>query len=471
MTMSLLDLSRWQFAITVMFHMTFPAITVGLSIFLAVVYGMYWRTGRAVYLQMFRFWRRIFAVGFAIGVVAGAVITFEMGLNWGVYGAKTGPVLGPILGMEVVTAFFVEAGFIGVLLYGEGRVRKATMFVSTVMVALGTLLSSTWIIAANSWMQTPAGYQLVDGRFEPTDWMRVIFNPSFIWRWPHMVAAVLISAGFFMAGISAWYLVRGRAVGFARRSMSIALGVAAVLMPVQLYLGDNVAGHELLSQPAKLEAIEGNWGNGNTGFVLFAIPDQQAARNIAELNIPCLGSAISAKDLSCGTAMPGLDLTPAADRPDMAATFWGFRIMFFAGVLMFGTAFAATVLRFRNRLWSSHRFHRFVLWSTPAGILAILGGWVTAEAGRQPWIVFGRLRTSDAVSRLASGEVLFSMIGFSALYLVMLVAYITYIVRTVHCGPEHDDPRREPRPHAPDPASIPRSDTPALLGPREVAAR
>ncbi|MDP4504955.1 cytochrome ubiquinol oxidase subunit I [Nonomuraea turcica] len=469
--MSLLDLSRWQFAITVMFHMTFPAITVELSIFLAVVYGMYWRTGRAVYLQMFRFWRRIFAVGFAIGVVAGAVITFEMGLNWGVYGAKTGPVLGPILGMEVVTAFFVEAGFIGVLLYGEGRVRKATMFMSTVMVALGTLLSSTWIIAANSWMQTPAGYQLIDGRFEPTDWMRVIFNPSFIWRWPHMVAAVLISAGFFMAGISAWYLVRGRAVGFARRSMSIALGVAAVLMPVQLYLGDNVAGHELLSQPAKLEAIEGNWGNGNTGFVLFAIPDQQAARNIAELTIPCLGSAISAKDLSCGTAMPGLDLTPAADRPDMAATFWGFRIMFLAGVLMFGTAFAATVLRLRNRLWTARRFHRFVLWSTPAGVLAILGGWVTAEAGRQPWIVFGRLRTSDAVSHLASGEVLFSMIGFSALYLVALVAYIAYIVRTVHRGPEHDDPRREPRPPAPDPTSIPHAGAPALLGPREVAAR
>ncbi|MFI6744155.1 cytochrome ubiquinol oxidase subunit I [Nonomuraea sp. NPDC050451] len=468
--MSLLDLSRWQFAVTVMFHMTFPAITVGLSIFLSVVYGMYWRTGKPVYLQMFRFWRRIFAVGFAIGVVAGAVITFEMGLNWGVYGAKTGPIIGPILGMEVVTAFFVEAGFIGVLLYGEGRVRKPTMFVSTIMVALGTLLSSTWIIVANSWMQTPAGYRLVDGRFEPTDWMRVIFNPSFVWRWPHMVAAVLVSAAFFMAGISAWYLVKGRAKGFARRSMSIALGAAAVLMPVQLYLGDSVSGHELPSQLPKLEAIEGNWAGGNTGFILFAIPDQQAARNIAELNIPCLGSAISAKDLSCGTAMPGLDRTPAADRPDMAATFWGFRVMFFAAVLMFGTAFAATILRMRNRLWTARRFHRFVLWTTPAGILAILGGWVTAETGRQPWIVFGQLRTSEAVSKLAPGEVLFSVIGFSVLYLVMLVAYIAYILHTVHLGPERDDPRREPRPDAPGTASIQLSGSPALLGPREVAA-
>jgi cytochrome d ubiquinol oxidase subunit I len=440
--MSLLDLSRWQFAITVMFHMTFPAITVGLAILLSVVYGLYWRTGRAVYLQMFRFWRRIFAVGFAIGVVAGAVITFQMGLSWGVYGAKTGPVIGPIIGMEVVTAFFVEAGFIGVLLYGDGRVRKGTMFASTVMVALGTLLSSTWIIAANSWMQTPAGYKMVDGRFEPTNWMQAIFNPSFIWRWPHMVAAVLISASFFVAGISAWYLVKGRATGFARRSMSIALGVAALLMPVQLYLGDSVAGHELPYQLPKLAAIEGNWDNGNTGFILFAIPDQEAARNIAALDIPCLGSAI-AKDLSCGTAMPGLKLVPTADRPNMAATFWGFRVMFLAALLMFGTAFAATVLRIRNRLWTARRFHRFVLWTTPAGILAILGGWVTAEAGRQPWVVFGQLRTSAAVSRLAPGEVLFSVTGFSALYLIMLLSYIAYIVRVTRIGPERDDPRHE----------------------------
>lgn len=185
--------------------------------------------------------------------------------------------------MEVVTAFFVEAGFIGVLLYGDGRVRKGTMFLSTVMVSIGTVLSSTWIIAANSWMQTPAGYKVVHGQFEPTDWMRVIFNPSFLWRWPHMLAAVLISASFFVAGISAWYLVKGRAKGFARRSMSIALGIAALLMPVQLYLGDNVAGHELPYQLSKLEAIEGNWDNGDTGFVLFSIPDQQAARNIAQL--------------------------------------------------------------------------------------------------------------------------------------------------------------------------------------------
>jgi len=433
--MSLLDLSRWQFVITVMFHMTFPAITVGLSILLSVLYGMHWKTRRAVYLQMFRFWRRVFAVGFAIGVVAGIVITFEMGLNWGVYAARTGPIIGPIIGMEVVTAFFVEAGFIGVLLYGDGRVKQATMFASTVMVALGTILSSTWIIAANSWMQTPAGFVVRNGRFEPTDWSAAVFNPSFVWRWPHMVLAVLISAAFFVAGIGAYYLVKGRALPFARRSVSIALGVAAMLVPVQIFVGDHTAGAVLPHQLSKLEALEGNWTEGNTGFVLFAIPDQQAERNLVELNIPCLGSAIN-RDLTCKTAIPGLELTPKADRPDMAAVFWGFRVMFLAALLMFGTAFYATILRFRRKLWTSRRFHRFLLWTTPVGILAILGGWATAETGRQPWVVFGQLRTAEAVSHLAPGELVFSVVGFSLLYVVMLVAYIAYIIHTVRIGPE-----------------------------------
>jgi cytochrome d ubiquinol oxidase subunit I len=436
---SLLALSRWQFAITVMFHMTFPAITVGTSILLCVLYGMYWKTQEPVYLQMFRFWRRIFAVGFAIGVVAGIVIVFEFGLNWGVFAAKTGPIMGPILGMEVVTAFFVEAGFIGILLYGEGRVRQGTMFASTVMVSLGTILSSTWIIANNSWMQTPSGFVVRHGLFEPVNWLHVIFSPSFVWRWWHMLAAVLISACFFVAGIGAWYLVKGRALPFARRSVSIGLGLAAILLPLQIFLGDHVAGHELPYQLPKLEAIEGNWTSGNTGYVIFAIPDQQARHNIAELSIPCLGSAIT-KDLSCKTGVPGLDLTPQQDRPLMAPVFWGFRIMFYGALLMFGTLFYATILRFRRRLWTSRRFHTWLIWMTPVGILAILGGWVTAEAGRQPWVVFGYLRTSAAVSHLAPAELVFSVAGFCLMYAVMLGVYIAYIVRTMRIGPERDHP-------------------------------
>lgn len=450
--MSLLALSRWQFAITVMFHMTFPAITVGTSILLCVLYGLHWRTGKPVYLQMFRFWRRIFAVGFAIGVVAGVVIVFQFGLEWGGFAAKTGPIMGPILGMEVVTAFFVEAGFIGVLLYGDGRVRRGTMFVATVMVSLGTILSSTWIIANNSWMQTPSGFAIRNGQFVPVNWLEVIFSPSFVWRWWHMLAAVLISACFFVAGIGAWYLVRDRSLPFARRTVSIGLGVAAILLPLQLFLGDHVAGHELGSQLPKLEALEGNWGSGNTGYVIFAIPDQQAEHNLAEFSIPCLGSAI-AKDLSCKTGVPGLDLTPHQDQPLMAPVFWGFRAMFYGALLMFGTVFYATILRFRRRLWSSPRFHRWLIWMSPVGILAILGGWVTAETGRQPWIVYGYLRTSAAVSHLASGELVFSVLGFCLIYAVMLIAYIGYIVRTLRIGPERDHPDLQPdQPDDPQPA-------------------
>jgi cytochrome d ubiquinol oxidase subunit I len=449
--MSSVDLSRWQFALTVMFHMTFPAITVGLSVFLCVVYGIYWRTGRPVYLQMFRFWRRIFAVGFALGVVAGAVITFQFGLNWGVYAARTGPVIGPIVGMEVATAFFVEAGFIGVLLYGDGRVRTGVMFLATVMVSIGTFLSSTWIIVANSWMQTPAGYRIVDGQYQPTDWVQVIFNPSFLWRWPHMVVAVLISAAFFVAGVSAWYLVKGRAVAFARRSLSIGLGIAALLMPVQVWLGDHVAGQYVAPyQLTKLAALEADWADGDTGWNVVAVPDNATASNRWELNIPCLGSAI-AHDLSCSSSVPGLTDFPRDTWPNVAATFWGFRIMIFGAFIMFGTAFAASVLRLRNRLWTARRFHTFLVWTTPVGILAILGGWVTAEAGRQPWVVFGQLRTADAMSDLAPGAVWFSVVGFVLLYLVMLVAYVGYIVRTVRIGPDRDDPRQPPRSAVPTP--------------------
>jgi cytochrome d ubiquinol oxidase subunit I len=457
--LSALILARWQFAFTVMFHMTFPSLTVGLSILLCVLYGMHWKTGKAVYLQMFRFWRRIFAVGFALGVVAGIVITFELGLNWGVFAAKAGPIQGPLLGMEVVTAFFVEAGFIGVLLYGDGRVRRGTMFAATVMVSIGTLLSTTWIMANNSWMQTPAGYKIVDGQFQPTNWASVIFSPSFIWRWPHMLMAVLVSSGFFVAGVGAYYLIKGRALPFARRTVSIGLGVAAILLPVQVFVGDQVAAHLFPAQPSKAEAAEGNWSTPSTGWMLFAIPDQQAQRNIAQFSIPCLGSAF-AGDLSCKTANPPLDLTSEADQPVMAAVFWGFRVMFFSALWMFGILFYATILRFRRKLWTAKRFHRFLVWATPAGIIAILGGWVTAETGRQPWVVFGQLRTSAAVSHLAPPEVLFSVVGFSLLYLGLLVAYIVYIVRAIRIGPERDHPDRDGRPSL-DAAGV---GAPALAG-------
>jgi cytochrome d ubiquinol oxidase subunit I len=309
------------------------------------------------------------------------------------------------------------------------------------------VLSSTWIIAANSWMQTPTGYAMQNGQFVPTNWAAAIFNPSFDWRFPHMLLAVLISAAMFIAGIAAYYLVKKRAMGFGRRSLSVALGVLAILIPIQLVVGDSVAEYVTVPyQLSKLEAWEGNWASTNSGYVLFAIPDQAAQKNLAEVTIPWLGAAFGAKDLTGQAKTPGLSLTPKADQPDMAATFWGFRAMFFSSIFIFATAFAGIVLRLRGRLWTSRRFHKYVLWTTPVGIVAILGGWVTSEAGRQPWVVYGQLRTADAVSKLAPGEVVFSVIGFSAIYLALLVAYIVYIVKKVKAGPEFDDPRLEPYP-------------------------
>jgi cytochrome d ubiquinol oxidase subunit I len=442
---TMLELSRWQFAYTIIFHMTFPAITVGLAVFLAFVYGLYLRTHKAVYLQIFRFWKKIFAVGFALGVVAGAVITFEIGLNWGPFANATGPVIAPIIGMEVVTAFFLEAGFIGIMLYGDGRVKERTIFLSTCLVALGTLLSTTWIMSANSWMQTPSGFTIVNGQFQPTSWREVIFNPSVVWRYPHMLVAVLISTAWLVGGIAAYYLVKGRVKAFARRTLSLALGVLAVLLPLQLELGDHTADYVIKYQPAKLEALEGNWTSTNTGYNVFAIPDMNQQKNKVLITIPKLGSYI-AKDLSGNTPTPGLLLTPAADRPNMWSVFWGFRVMFYASIFMFAAALIGVVLRLRRKLYSARWFHKLLVWMTPIGVLAIIAGWVTAETGRQPFVVYGHLRTSDAVSHLAPGSLVFSLGGFVCIYLALLTAWVVYVVRSVRRGPELEDVSAEPAP-------------------------
>lgn len=459
---TLLDVSRWQFAVTVVFHMTFPAVTVGLAVFLALVYGLHLRTRDPVYLQIFRFWKRIFAVGFALGVVAGVVITFEFGLNWAGFAHATGPVLAPIIGMEVVTAFFVEAGFIGVMLYGDGRVSERTVFVSTCIVALGTVLSVTWIMVANSWMQTPSGFDVVDGQFQPTDWGAIIGNPSVLWRFPHMLLAVLIAAAWLIAGLAAYYLVKGRVLRFARRTFSLALGVLAVLLPLQLDIGDHVASEFVARyQPAKLQALEGNWESTNTGYNLFVLPDVENERNAVMFTVPEVGSWI-AGDLSGGTATPGLLMTPPDERPDMRTIFWGFRIMFYASMVMFAAALAGVVLRLRKRLHTSRRFHSLVMWMTPLGVVAIVGGWVTAETGRQPFVVYGHLRTSDAVSHLAPASVIVSFV-FLCLYLSLLTAWVVYVVRTARRGPEDLDTTAAP-PRAPRPPGTARAATASTAG-------
>ncbi|MGY5056716.1 cytochrome ubiquinol oxidase subunit I [Streptomyces sp. 900105755] len=444
---SVVELSRWQFAITAIFHMTFPALTVGLSLLLAVAYTVYVRTGNPLYLQIFRFWKKIFAVGFGLGVVAGTVMTFEFGLNWGIYAHAVGPVIGVTIGMEVITAFFLEAGFIGIMLYGDGRVKPRTMALASWMVAAGTLLSTTWILSANSWMQDPAGYTEADGQFHVTDWWQVLLNPAFSYRFPHMLIAVLISASWFVAGISAWYLVKRRAsaLPFARRTLSVALGVLAILMPVQLYVGDATAVFMGGHQPAKLQAFEGNWKTDNNGYNLVVIPDTDKGKNDFRVEIPHLGAVIG-HDLTGQAKVPGLLQTPPDERPNMWSAFYGFRAMYFTALAMFATAFAGLVLRLRGRLFTSPRFLRWLVWMTPAGVIAITGGWITAETGRQPWVVYGKLRTAEAVSHLSLTEAALSLTGFVLLYATLLTIWIRYIVRTVKAGPEPVTDLRTPAP-------------------------
>ncbi|MFF2142263.1 cytochrome ubiquinol oxidase subunit I [Kitasatospora sp. NPDC058190] len=432
-----IELSRWQFAITAIFHMSFPALTVGLSVLLAVVQTAYVRTGNPLYQQIFRFWKKIFAVGFGLGVVAGTVMTFEFGLNWGVFAHAVGPVIGVTIGMEVITAFFLEAGFIGVMLYGEGRVKPRTMAFASWMVAFGTLLSTTWILSANSWMQDPAGYTEAAGQFHPSDWGEVLLNPAFTYRFPHMLLAVLISASWFVGGISAWYLVKQRraALPFARRCLSIALGVLAVLMPIQLYVGDATAVFMAQHQPAKLQAFEGNWRTDNNGYNLVVVPDTGQGANDLRITIPHLGAVIG-HDLTGKAEVPGLLQTPPDQRPNMWSAFYGFRAMYFTALAMFATALAGLVLRLRRRLFDSRRFLRWMVWMTPAGVLAITGGWITAETGRQPWVVYGKLRTSDALSHLTTAQAATTLTAFVLLYTTLLVIWVRYIVRTVKAGPE-----------------------------------
>jgi cytochrome bd ubiquinol oxidase subunit I len=451
---TLFDLSRWQWALTAAFHITFPALTVGTSVFLVVCYAMYMRTDDEVWLRMFRFWRRIFGIGFALGVVSGIVLTFEFGLNWGRFAHDVGPIVGVIIAMEVVTAFFLEAGFLGLLVYGEGRIGKRMMLFATCMVTLGTTLSVTWILVANSWMQTPDGYKVVDGQFQPVNWLHVIFNPSFGIRFVHMLVGALIAAAWFIAGVSAWYLLKRRHLPIARRGVSVTLGVLALLVPVQMFIGDHVAGDYVFKyKPPQGLAMEGNWNSGNTGENFFVIPNQGAAKNEWQVTVPWLGSAIS-KDWSGHTAIPGLKQVPEQLRPAMLPAFYGFHLMWWSSVVMLAVAMIGIALRLRGRLYTARWFHKLVVVMVPSGVVATWAGWVLAETGRQPWLVYGKLLTADAVSPLKPAAVLTTLIGFVLIYLALLGTYVWYVARVVREGPG-EEPLAEPAAPSLRPAPMP----------------
>jgi len=437
-------LSRLQFAFVIAFHILLPAFTVGLSAFIVLLEGLHLVKRDPIYLRLSVFWTRIFAVSFGMGVVSGIVMPFQFGTNWSRYTDATGNVLGPLFAYEGLVAFFLEAGFLGILLFGRKRVPPWAHFFAAVMVAAGTLFSSFWILAANSWMQTPVGYDVVDGRYVPADWLAVIFNPSFPYRLVHTVTGFFLTTAFAVLGVSAWHLKHGRHVTEARTVLDMTVVFIAIFVPIQIIAGDLHGVNTLHHQPVKLAAMEGLWDTqSHAPAVLFAIPDEKAERNFAEISIPTLASYYLGH--SADAVIKGLKEAPAEDRPPVAPVFFAFRIMVGIGILMLVTACWGLWLRWRDRLFTTRAYHNACLAMLPAGFVAVIAGWTVTEVGRQPWVVYGLMRTRDAVSpSLTGSDVLISIALYILVYLVVFGAGIFYMVRLARAGPPEHVDLREP---------------------------
>ena len=453
-----LFLSRLQFAFLIVFHFLLPAFTIGLATYIAVLEGVHLWTRNPVFLRVSNFWIRIFAVSFGLGVVSGIVMPFQFGTNWSRYSEITSNIIAPLMGYEGLTAFFLEAAFLGVLLFGRKLVPPWAHFLSACLVAFGTLLSSFWILAANSWMHTPAGFELVNGIFIPTDWFAVIFNPSFLFRLMHTVTAVYLTTAFTVIGVAAYYLRGGRHVEESRVMLLMGIGLTTILVPLQLVLGDLHGINTLEHQPAKLAAMEGLWETGpGQPAVLFAIPDEQSESNHAEIAIPNLASWYLTHD-SAGVVTGLKDFKPT-DRPPVVPVFVGFRVMVAMWAIMFLLTASAWYLKLKGRLFDSPRFLRACTWSIPVGYIAVTAGWVTTEAGRQPWTVQGLLRTADSVSpSLSGGDVIVSFVLYVIVYALIFGAGTFYLVRLARRGPrdttEARDLRMGDRPARPMSAAI-----------------
>jgi cytochrome bd ubiquinol oxidase subunit I len=430
-------LSRAQFGFSVSFHIIFPTISIGLALFLALMEGQWLRTRNELYLTIYKFWLNIFAMAFGVGVVTGIVLSFEFGTNFASFAQKAGPVIGPLIGLEVLTSFFLEAGFLGIMLFGFNRVGPRLHFLATCLVALGTILSASWILSANSWMQTPAGVVLHDGHFEVSNWWRVIFNPSYPYRLAHMLVAAYLTVSFLIAGVGAYYVREGSHLVFARKTMSLGLGFATVLIGAQVFLGDVLAGVVATHQPAKFQAIEGNWDDQpRAPYQLIIVSDSAKARNHYTLGIPLAGSIMVTHSID--GAVPGLKRTAASERPPMGPVFYAFRIMYLIGTAMFAIVCIAMWLRFRGRLYSTRWFLSLLVVTAPAGLLATLGGWYTAEIGRQPYVVFGLLRTAETVSPIAPKSVLVTLLALGATYTLFMSGFLVLAGRAIRRGPSDE---------------------------------
>ena len=432
-----LDLARIQFAFTISFHILFPAITIGLASYLAVLEGLWLKTNNSVYRDLYHFWSKIFAVNFGMGVVSGLVMAYQFGTNWSRFSDFAGSITGPLLTYEVLTAFFLEAGFLGVMLFGWNKVGRGLHFFATIMVAVGTLISTFWILASNSWMQTPQGYEIVNGVVIPVDWFAVIFNPSFPYRLAHMATAAFVATAFFVGASAAWHLLRGKDNPAIRKMLSMAMWMALIVAPVQAVIGDFHGLNTLKHQPVKIAAIEGHWeniGDEPTPLILFGIPDMKNETTHFKLEIPALGSLILTHSLD--KQVPAMKDFPPEDRPNSTVVFWSFRIMVGLGMLMIAVGLWSLWLRKRGSLYSSRPFLYLTLWMGPSGLIAILAGWFTTEVGRQPWVVYGLMRTADGVSNHSYAQLGITLVMFVVVYFALFGAGLGYMMRLVRKGPE-----------------------------------
>ncbi|MBA4785759.1 MULTISPECIES: cytochrome ubiquinol oxidase subunit I [Pseudorhizobium] len=423
-------LARFQFAFTVSFHIIFPAFSIGLASYLAVLQGLWLWTKQEVYLELFDFWKTIFALAFGMGVVSGIVMSYQFGTNWSVFSDKAGPVIGPLMGYEVLSAFFLEAGFLGVMLFGRNRVGPGLHFFATLMVAFGTLMSATWILAVNSWMQTPQGFGMNDvGQFIPLDWWAIIFNPSFPYRLVHMVLAAYLTTALVVGAVGALHLIRRTSPLRAGKMFSMAMWMLMIVAPLQIFVGDMHGLNTLEHQPTKVMAMEGHYESHPDGapLILFGIPNPDEKRIDYAVEIPKLSSLILKHSLNAPLA--GLDTVPEELHPPVAIVFWSFRVMIMLGFAMLGLGAWSLYCRWRGTLYQNDWLHRLALVMGPAGFVAVLAGWITTEVGRQPYTVYGHLLTADSISPISAPAVASSLIAFIIVYFLVFGAGTFYILR------------------------------------------
>jgi cytochrome d ubiquinol oxidase subunit I len=443
-------LARFQFAFTVSFHFIFPSFSIGLASYLAVLEGLWLRTGREVYLTLFQYWLKIFALAFAMGVVSGIVMSYQFGTNWSVFSDKAGPIVGPLMAYEVMTAFFLEAGFLGIMLFGMNRVGPRLHFAATLAVAIGTFISAFWILSANSWMQTPVGHVVnAAGQFEPETWWAIIFNPSFPYRLTHTVLAAYLTTALVVGGVGAWHLLRDRGNTGARVMFSMAMGMVAAVAPIQIFAGDVHGLNTLEHQPAKVMAMEGHFESHPDGapLILFGIPNQDAGRVDYAISVPKASSLILKHELNA--PLNGLDTVDRGNWPYVPVIFWSFRIMVGLGFLMLGLGTLSLLARFRGKLYDWRPLHRFALAMGPAGFVAVIAGWVTTEVGRQPFTVYGLLKTAASASPLEAPAVAASLLTFIVVYFIVFGAGTGYILKLMGKAPHQGETGPETGPIIP----------------------